>query len=74
MTQFGACSFSAAFRCTYKFTGKERDTESGLDMFGARYYGSLVPQVRAPVLGANLGGACPDVTAFPRARALDWLG
>ena len=22
----------------YKFTGKERDTESGLDMFGARYY------------------------------------
>jgi RHS repeat-associated protein len=25
---------------TYKFTGKERDTESGLDDFGARYYGS----------------------------------
>jgi RHS repeat-associated protein len=25
---------------TYKFTGKERDSESGLDMFGARYYGS----------------------------------
>ena len=24
----------------YKFTGKERDTESGLDNFGARYYGS----------------------------------
>ena len=24
----------------YKFTGKERDTESGLDYFGARYYGS----------------------------------
>jgi len=24
----------------YKFTGKERDTESGLDMFGARYYAS----------------------------------
>jgi RHS repeat-associated protein len=23
----------------YKFTGKERDTESGLDYFGARYYG-----------------------------------
>ena len=34
----------------------------------------LVPQVRAPVLGANLGGACPDVTALPRARALDLLG
>jgi RHS repeat-associated protein len=24
----------------YKFTGKERDSESGLDNFGARYYGS----------------------------------
>ena len=24
----------------YKFTGKERDTESGLDMFGKRYYAS----------------------------------
>ena len=24
----------------YKFTGKERDSESGLDYFGARYYGS----------------------------------
>ena len=24
----------------YKFTGKERDTESGLDYFGARFYGS----------------------------------
>ena len=27
-------------RCVYKFTAKERDSESGLDMFGARYYGS----------------------------------
>jgi RHS repeat-associated protein len=25
---------------THKFTGKERDAESGLDYFGARYYGS----------------------------------
>ena len=25
----------------YKFTGKERDAESGLDYFGARYYASL---------------------------------
>jgi RHS repeat-associated protein len=24
----------------YKFTGKERDSETGLDYFGARYYGS----------------------------------
>jgi hypothetical protein len=39
MTYCGACSFSVAFRNGYKLTGKERDTESGLDMFGARYYG-----------------------------------
>jgi RHS repeat-associated protein len=29
-----------SFSQHYKFTGKERDTESGLDMFGARYYSS----------------------------------
>ena len=36
----GRVPFGVAFRNHYKFTGKERDTESGLDMFGARYYGS----------------------------------
>ena len=28
----------------YKFTGKERDTETGYDYFGARYYSSSLPQ------------------------------
>ena len=32
----------------YKFTGKERDTESGLDMFGARYYGSSLGRFITP--------------------------
>lgn len=32
----------------YKFTGKERDTESGLDEFGARYYGSMVGRFMTP--------------------------
>jgi RHS repeat-associated protein len=32
----------------YKFTGKERDTESGLDMFGARYYGSSLGRFMTP--------------------------
>ena len=27
----------------YKFTGKERDTETGYDYFGARYYASALP-------------------------------
>jgi hypothetical protein len=30
----------AAFRFACKFTGKERDSESGPDYFGARCYGS----------------------------------
>jgi RHS repeat-associated protein len=30
------------------FTGKERDTESGLDMFGARYYGSSIGRFMTP--------------------------
>jgi len=32
----------------YKFTSKERDTESGLDMFGARYYGSSLGRFMTP--------------------------
>jgi RHS repeat-associated protein len=32
----------------YKFTGKERDSESGLDYFGARYYGSNMGRWMSP--------------------------
>ncbi|MGB7621536.1 MAG: RHS repeat-associated core domain-containing protein [Terriglobia bacterium] len=32
----------------YKFTGKERDAESGLDYFGARYYGSNTSRFTTP--------------------------
>ncbi len=31
-----------------QFTGKERDTESGLDYFGARYYGSALGRFSSP--------------------------
>jgi RHS repeat-associated protein len=31
-----------------KFTGKERDAESGLDYFGARYYGSALGRFSSP--------------------------
>jgi RHS repeat-associated protein len=34
--------------CAYQFTGKERDSESGLDMFGARYYGSSLGRFMTP--------------------------
>lgn len=30
------------------FTGKERDQESGLDYFGARYYGSALGRFASP--------------------------
>jgi RHS repeat-associated protein len=32
----------------YKFTGKERDAESGLDYFGGRYYGSSMGRFMSP--------------------------
>jgi RHS repeat-associated protein len=32
----------------YKFTGKERDAESGLDNFGARYMGSTMGRFMSP--------------------------
>jgi RHS repeat-associated protein len=36
-----------------KFTGKERDAESGLDMFGARYYGSSLSRFMTPDWGED---------------------
>jgi RHS repeat-associated protein len=35
----------------YKFTGKERDTESGLDYFGARYHGWTLGRFSSPDRG-----------------------
>ena len=35
-------------RCASQFTGKERDAETGLDYFGARYYGSNIGRFTAP--------------------------
>jgi RHS repeat-associated protein len=32
----------------YLYTGKERDTESGLDNFGARYFGSSMGRFMSP--------------------------
>jgi RHS repeat-associated protein len=34
----------------YKFTGKERDSESGLDNFGARYYASTMGRFNGSAL------------------------
>jgi RHS repeat-associated protein len=37
-TPYGETSFGSHARKRYRYTGKERDEESGLDYFGARYY------------------------------------
>jgi len=36
-----------------KFTGKERDTESGLDYFGARYNASSLGRMMSPDSGVD---------------------
>src|SRR5216117_943175 len=49
---------SATYHCdavSRKFTGKERDSESGLDNFGARYDSSSMGRFMSPD-PANIGG------------------
>jgi hypothetical protein len=42
----------------YKFTGKERDTESGLDYFGGRVAGPLILNLRVPRPSVWEGRGC----------------
>ena len=39
--------------CPSRFTGKERDTESGNDYFGARYYASSMGRFMSPDWSSN---------------------
>jgi len=43
-----ALGFAASEGVPQRFTGKERDSESGLDYFGARYYGSALGRFSSP--------------------------
>jgi RHS repeat-associated protein len=45
--------YTSASTTHYKFTGKERDAESGLDYFGARYYASSMGRWMSPDWAAN---------------------
>jgi len=47
-TPFGAELADGTTTMHYKFTGKERDAESGLDYFGARYYASSMGRFMSP--------------------------
>jgi len=44
----GELQLTNNFDNRYKFTGKERDPESGLDYFGARYYGNALGRFLTP--------------------------
>lgn len=52
MTTFHVCAFLLFDR--HHFTGKERDTESGLDYFGARYYASTMGRFMSPDWSAKI--------------------
>ncbi len=43
----------------YLFTGKQRDSESGNDYFGARYYGSSMGRFLSPDSGSDQHPADP---------------
>jgi len=47
MTPSAACAINPCFP-SYRCTGKERDTESGNDYFGARYYASTMGRFLSP--------------------------
>jgi len=48
MTNSGACSLKRSVSDGHKFTGKERDSESGLDYFGARHNASSLGRWMSP--------------------------
>jgi hypothetical protein len=66
MTPFDACSLSVASRGTYKFTGKERDSESNLD-----YMKAGGPNQRREQEGGFLERG-PNQSVVPTSRALKW--
>jgi RHS repeat-associated protein len=45
--------WGASDNVNQRFTGKERDSESGLDYFGARYYGSALGRFTSPDDGSD---------------------
>ena len=60
----GELSFISNDSNHYKFTGKERDAETGLDYFGARYYGNALGRWLTPDWAAK-------ATAVPYAEFSD---
>lgn len=59
-------AFSGSTNDPYMFTGKERDQESGLDYFGARYYASNMGRFMSPDYNDIDDGPDPIPYANPR--------
>jgi RHS repeat-associated protein len=60
----GGDGFGVVDTASERFTGKERDSESGLDYFGARYYGSALGRWSSPDLVnvTDERALCPGTT------------
>jgi RHS repeat-associated protein len=54
MTHATDCCNSGASGFLSNFTGKERDTESGNDYFGARHYSSVMGRFMSPDWSAKV--------------------
>ena len=57
-TPYGETSFGSFARKRYRFTGKERDEESGLSYHGARYYSPWVGRWLSPDPAGTVDGLC----------------
>ena len=70
MTLPVACLFSEASAHTSISTGKERDTESGNDYFGARYYASSMGRFLSPDWSAKVepGPELPQIACVPKRK------
>jgi RHS repeat-associated protein len=62
---YGETSFGSYAKKRYRFTGKERDEETGLYYYGARYFGAWLARWLSPDPGGLLDGLNP----FSYARA-----
>jgi len=59
-----SCTGSTIYPTEHHFTGKERDTESGNDYFGARYYSSAMGRFMSP----DFNGPSDDLDPVPYAN------
>ncbi len=66
MTPPAICAAGAWCDCRYRFTGKERDAESGNDYFGARYYASSMGRWLSPDTDMTLKRILPNPQRWNR--------